>query len=162
MYEGNRDYSKFSKYVTDSQWGVVDGKSRLELEDDAAHAFLGGDWHIPTPEEFQEGCIPAAHFSLYYNPDHYIGANIAVEGTVLERRLLEDGNVQVFLEMNGDFLGLTKGLLCAVYSNALHGELPENGTTVTIYGMYKGVGEESYEGETRSLPIMDAEYVIAN
>lgn len=116
----------------------------------------------PTPEEFQEGCIPAAHFSLYYNPDHYIGANIAVEGTVLERRLLEDGNVQVFLEMNGDFLGLTKGLLCAVYSNALHGELPENGTTVTIYGMYKGVGEESYEGETRSLPIMDAEYVIAN
>ena len=54
VYEGNRDYSKFSKYVTDSQWGEVDGKSRLELEDDAAHAFLGGDWHIPTPEEFQE------------------------------------------------------------------------------------------------------------
>ena len=54
VYEGNRDYSKFSKYVTDSKWGEVDGKTRLDLEDDAAHAFLGGDWHIPTPEEFQE------------------------------------------------------------------------------------------------------------
>ena len=54
VYEGDRDYSKFSKYVTDSKWGEVDGKTRLDLEDDAAHAFLGGDWHIPTPEEFQE------------------------------------------------------------------------------------------------------------
>ncbi|MBO7538448.1 MAG: hypothetical protein J6T44_04105 [Prevotella sp.] len=54
VYEGDRDYSKFSKYVTDSRWGEVDGKTRLDLEDDAAHEFLGGNWHIPTPEEFQE------------------------------------------------------------------------------------------------------------
>ena len=54
VYEGDRDYSKFSKYVTDSRWGEVDGKTRLDLEDDAAHAFLGGDWRMPTPEEFQE------------------------------------------------------------------------------------------------------------
>ena len=54
VYEGDRDYSKFSKYVTDSRWGEVDGKTRLDLEDDAAHEFLGGDWRIPTPEEFQE------------------------------------------------------------------------------------------------------------
>lgn len=54
VYEGNRDFSKFSKYVTDSRWGEVDGKTRLDLEDDAAHEFLGGDWRIPTPEEFQE------------------------------------------------------------------------------------------------------------
>ena len=54
VYDDNRDYSKFSKYVTDSRWGEVDGKTRLDLEDDAAHEFLGGDWHIPTPEEFQE------------------------------------------------------------------------------------------------------------
>ena len=54
IYEGDRDYSKFSKYVTDSRWGEVDGKTRLDLEDDAAHAFLGGDWRMPTPDEFQE------------------------------------------------------------------------------------------------------------
>ena len=52
--EGDRDYSQLTKYITDSRWGEVDGKTRLELEDDAAHNYLGGDWHIPTPEEFQE------------------------------------------------------------------------------------------------------------
>ena len=52
--EDDRDFSKFSKYVTDSRWGKVDGKTRLDLEDDAAHEFLGGDWRIPTPKEFQE------------------------------------------------------------------------------------------------------------
>ena len=52
--ENNRDHSHFSKYVTDSKWGEVDGKTRLDLEDDAAHELLGGNWHIPTPEEFQE------------------------------------------------------------------------------------------------------------
>ena len=26
----------------------------LELEDDAAHANMGGDWHIPTPKQFRE------------------------------------------------------------------------------------------------------------
>lgn len=26
----------------------------LELEDDAAHANMGGDWHIPTPEQIKE------------------------------------------------------------------------------------------------------------
>ena len=54
VYEGDRDYSKFSKYVTDSKWGEIDGKTRLDLEDDAAHEYLGDDWHIPTPKEFQE------------------------------------------------------------------------------------------------------------
>ena len=54
VYEGNRDYSKFSKYVTDSKWGEVDGKTRLDLEDDAAHAFMGGNWRMPTTEECQE------------------------------------------------------------------------------------------------------------
>jgi len=54
VYDGDRDYSKSSKYVTDSRWGEVDGKTRLDLGDDAAHDFLGGDWRMPTPEEFQE------------------------------------------------------------------------------------------------------------
>ena len=55
--EGRYDwgsYSMFTKYITDSYWGEVDGKTRLDLEDDAAHEFLGGDWRIPTPGEFQE------------------------------------------------------------------------------------------------------------
>lgn len=36
----------FSKYTTPG--------ASLELEDDAAHVNMGGDWHMPTPEQFKE------------------------------------------------------------------------------------------------------------
>ena len=38
--------SNFSKYTTTG--------ARLDLEDDAAHANMGGSWHMPTPEQCQE------------------------------------------------------------------------------------------------------------
>ena len=41
----NDDLS-FKKYNTKG--------SKLELEDDAARANMGGDWHMPTPEQIQE------------------------------------------------------------------------------------------------------------
>ena len=36
----------FTKYTTQG--------ATLELEDDAAHVHMGGDWHIPTPTQIQE------------------------------------------------------------------------------------------------------------
>ena len=42
------------KYCNDSQNGTVDNKTVLELDDDAARANWGGDWRMPTKEEFQE------------------------------------------------------------------------------------------------------------
>lgn len=36
----------FSKYTTTG--------ATLDLEDDAANANMGGDWHMPTPEQIQE------------------------------------------------------------------------------------------------------------
>lgn len=38
--------SNFRKYTTTG--------AALELEDDAAHANMGGSWHMPTPEQIQE------------------------------------------------------------------------------------------------------------
>ena len=38
--------SNFSKYTTTG--------ATLELEDDAAHANMGGEWHMPTPKQIQE------------------------------------------------------------------------------------------------------------
>lgn len=38
--------SNFSKYKTPD--------ASLELADDAAHANMGGDWHMPTPTQIQE------------------------------------------------------------------------------------------------------------
>ena len=43
-----------SKYCTNSVWGSVDNKSKLEPSDDAAHVLLGGKWRIPTITECWE------------------------------------------------------------------------------------------------------------
>lgn len=40
------DSIKFKKYTTTS--------ATLDLEDDAAHVRMGGDWHMPTPIQIQE------------------------------------------------------------------------------------------------------------
>ena len=114
----------------------------------------------PTPEEFQQGCISAGYFSLYHNPAHYAGANVVVDGVIKERKPAEDGSTEVFLEMDNDFLGLTKGTLCAVYTKTLHGELPPAGTYVRIYGMFKDVDARTVDGESLNMPVMNAEYVV--
>lgn len=40
------DGKTFTKYATPG--------ATLDLEDDAAHANMGGDWHMPTPEQIRE------------------------------------------------------------------------------------------------------------
>lgn len=52
---------KFSKYWEDYKYGTkpnftkyVDNGATLELEDDAANVHMGGDWHMPDPNQFQE------------------------------------------------------------------------------------------------------------
>ena len=40
------DNIAFTKYTTTG--------ATLDLEDDAANAYMGGDWHMPTPEQIQE------------------------------------------------------------------------------------------------------------
>lgn len=47
-YSTNSITKYFSKYNEDG------GKSTLDLEDDAAHVNMGGDWRMPTLKEFQE------------------------------------------------------------------------------------------------------------
>lgn len=114
----------------------------------------------PTPEEFKAGCISASYSSLYRNPAKYAGTNVAVEGNILEIRPNQDGSVDVFLEMSGDFLGLTTGVLCATYSSTLHGNLPPEGVPVKIYGMYKEVSARMMDGSSMTMPVMNAEYVV--
>ena len=45
---------KFSKYVTESNYGPVDNTTRLEMSDDAARQNWGSSWRMPTINEFQE------------------------------------------------------------------------------------------------------------
>ena len=50
----NGSYNTLTKYNTDSEYGVVDNKKILESSDDAATANWGGDWRMPSIEEWNE------------------------------------------------------------------------------------------------------------
>ena len=41
-------------YRTPTKYNRTDGKVVLDLEDDAAHVHMGGDWHMPTKEQLEE------------------------------------------------------------------------------------------------------------
>ena len=46
----------FSKYVTDSKYGNVDGKKELDPSDDAAYVNWGTSWRMPSTEQQDELC----------------------------------------------------------------------------------------------------------
>ena len=50
----NGSSTTMTKYCTDSLNGTVDNKTKLEDEDDAARANMGGDWRMPTSDECEE------------------------------------------------------------------------------------------------------------
>lgn len=47
-------WNSICKYNNDPYYGEVDGKTRLEAEDDAATANWGSVWRMPTAEEMEE------------------------------------------------------------------------------------------------------------
>ena len=50
----NGSYTTMTKYGTTSKFGIVDNKTELELEDDAAYVNWGGNWRMPTKPEQDE------------------------------------------------------------------------------------------------------------
>lgn len=53
--KGNKNKNVvLSKYNTQSIHGAIDGKTHLDLSDDAAHANWGDSWRMPTHDEFRE------------------------------------------------------------------------------------------------------------
>lgn len=53
-YKWFDDIYYFIKYCTNPQAGIVDKKTVLELVDDVANYKLGGNWRMPTDEEWNE------------------------------------------------------------------------------------------------------------
>ena len=48
-------YNTLTKYNYTASYGEdPDGKTTLDLEDDAARANMGGNWRMPRPSEFRE------------------------------------------------------------------------------------------------------------
>lgn len=50
----DKDALVYTKYVTDSKYGSVDGKEVLEPSDDVATKKCGEEWRMPTREEVEE------------------------------------------------------------------------------------------------------------
>lgn len=52
----NGTWSSLTKYCTDSNYGIVDNKTELAPEDDAAYVNWGASWRMPTVVQAQELC----------------------------------------------------------------------------------------------------------
>ena len=50
----NGNYDALTKYCNSSSYGTVDNKTTLEAADDAATQNWGGNWRMPTNDEWQE------------------------------------------------------------------------------------------------------------
>ena len=50
----NDSSNSLTKYNNKSNYGIVDNKTTLDLDDDAAHAHWGGTWRMPTIAEWLE------------------------------------------------------------------------------------------------------------
>ena len=57
----NGKYNTLTKYCNNSEYGEVDGMTKLELEDDAAYVNWGPSWRIPTTRQLSELCNNCTH-----------------------------------------------------------------------------------------------------
>ena len=92
LYDENEQRTK---YGTDARFGVVDNKTQLEPEDDAAHVFLGNGWRMPTKAEIDE---------LKYNCDWYITPDYkgsGVAGAYVRGRKAGYTDKEIFIPCNG-------------------------------------------------------------
>ncbi|MDO5442962.1 MAG: Ig-like domain-containing protein [Bacteroidia bacterium] len=84
-----------TKYCTSPYMGTVDNKTALEPEDDAAAVALGGDWRIPTRDEWDELCN---NCSRTWTQD-YNGTGIP--GLIMTSRIEGYKNSSIFLPAAG-------------------------------------------------------------
>ena len=110
-------YPNFSKYTTEG--------AKLELEDDAAHANMGGGWHIPTPNQIQE---------LIDNTTSEWTEQDGVNG--MEFRSKKDTSKFIFIPAAGDaWYGSVQGSgdYGSVWSSMLDADLVDFGQKLFFY-----------------------------
>ena len=100
----NGSENTMTKYCTDSNYGTVDNKTVLDLEDDVAHVKWGGSWRMPTAEELLELIDNCAWMWTTLN---------GVNGCRLTSKI--NGNT-IFFPAAGDFYLGTE-----IYNVGLHG-----------------------------------------
>ena len=98
------DEYSMTKYCIDGSYGIFDGKTVLDLEDDVAHVKWGGSWRMPTAEELLELIDNCAWMWTTLN---------GVNGCRLTSKI--NGNT-IFFPAAGDFYLGTE-----IYNVGLHG-----------------------------------------
>lgn len=68
----NTDEETYTKYCLSEDYGIVDNRTKLEPSDDVASVRLGGEWRIPTKEDWQE-LIDNCSFTFY--PSNIVGGD---------------------------------------------------------------------------------------
>ena len=79
-----------------TKYNATDGKTTLDLVDDAAHVLWGGDWHIPSFAQIEEFC-----YYTNYNFDKTGEGAIGYESSI-------NGNIMYFIN-GGPECGLMDG-----------------------------------------------------
>ena len=82
-----------------------------------------------------------------------------IDGTIREIHLREDGSVMITVDVQADLFGFVQKPIIVRYTSTLHGELPPEGSEVTVYGVFNGLFEE--EGALENAPFIEGEYVIS-
>lgn len=131
----------FSPQWADYKWGVKPNFTKytklgdkLDLEDDAAHVHMGGEWHMPTPEQIEE---------LIDNTTTALTTSDGVSGMTFTSK--KDELKSIFIPAAGD---------------ALDGKIEHNGSDGCIWScmLNREDGTEDSEGED-GFGIDGAEYL---
>ena len=122
------DITKYSK--------KVDGKTQLDLEDDASYMNLGGHWRMPTNDEFTE---------LRENCTMTWGSLNGVNGCIVVSKI--NGN-EIFLPAAGSYDAdsysvYQEGVYGGYWSASLYVSIPANAYEFILYSNYSYYSRDS-------------------
>lgn len=127
----NGTENSLTKYCTDLNFGtLVDNKTVLDPEDDAAHVNWGGAWRMPTKDELQE-LVDNCTYTQEANGGYTVTGPNGNTMFVPAAGLFMDGSVNL------------EGMCCFLWSNSLN--LGEEGPFLGYYvnfffGVSVGIG----------------------
>ena len=137
----NGSNTTLTKYNTDSSYGAVDNKITLDPEDDAATQIMGGNWRMPTKDEFKE---------LIDNTTNEWTQLNGVNG----RKFTGSNGNSIFIPASGfdDGTGIDgKGLYGYYWSSSLHPSESYEGLCLNFSSGHVGLGDFYYRSDGLSV-----------
>lgn len=123
------DVTTLTKYCTNSEYGTVDNRWKLELTDDVAHVKLGGNWRMPTIAELHE--LQNTDNCSWTWADNFNGTG--VNGYVVRSKKTGYTDRFIFLPASGNRSWnklYSKGESGSFWSSSLY---PDNKKAIDIY-----------------------------